>query len=184
MLLIELSTIGAEGLAVDEGLDPASVHVAGEDSFVLKPGGRLTCRLERVEGESVHLRGHLAARLELECHRCLAGYAFAVSQDLDLFYLPHRVEASEPEEEDEVELDDHDMVVAYHDGARLDLGEMVREQLFLSLPMKRLCRDDCKGRCPRCGADLNAGPCSCPAPEAEADPRFAALRKLFPEGSD
>ena len=85
---------------------------------------------------------------------------------------------------DEVELDDHEMVVAYHDGARLDLGEMVREQLYLTVPLKRLCREDCKGRCVRCGADLNAAPCGCPAPEAEVDPRLAALKKLFPQGSD
>jgi uncharacterized protein len=76
------------------------------------------------------------------------------------------------------------MVVAYHDGQHLDLGEMVREQLLLTTPMKRLCREDCKGRCPSCGADLNAGGCPCPAPEPEADSRFAALKKLFPQGSE
>jgi uncharacterized protein len=144
----------------------------------------VACRLERVDGESVHLRGRLAAELDLECNRCLAPYALPVSQDLDLFYLPHQAEADEAEEEDEVELDDHDMVVAYHDGTRLDLGEMVREQLFLTLPMKRLCRADCRGRCPQCGADLNAKPCGCPPPEGAVDPRFAALKKLFRQGSD
>ena len=184
MLLIELSTIPPEGLAVDEALDPAALHVVGEDSFGLRPGGRLACRLERVDGSSVHLRGRLSAGLDLECNRCLAPYAFPVSEDLDLFYLPHHEGASGAEEEEEVELDDHDMVVAYHDGVRLDLGEMVREQLFLTVPPKRLCRPDCKGRCPHCGADLNAAACACPAPEAPADPRFAALKKLFPKDSD
>ena len=179
MLLIELSTIPAEGRVVDEALDPASIHVADEETFALRPGGRLSCRLERVDGESVHVRGRLQAGLDLECNRCLAPYTLPVSQELDLFYLPHRPEADGEEEEDEVELDDHDMVVAYHDGTRLDLGEMVREQLYLTVPMKRLCRDDCKGRCPSCGADLNAKPCACPAPEAEEDPRLAPLKKLF-----
>ena len=57
---------------------------------------------------------------------------------------------------------------------------MVREQIFLTVPMKPLCREDCQGRCPRCGADLNAGACGCPPAEAETDSRFAALKKLFP----
>ena len=181
MLLIELTTIPPEGLAIDEPLDPASVHVVGEDSFRLRPGGRLTCRLERVDGDSVHVRGRLAAGLDLECNRCLAAFAFALDDDLDLFYLPHHKGSEDAEAEEEVELDDHDMVVAYHDGVRLDLGEIVREQIFLAVPPKRLCREDCKGRCPRCGADLNTNPCACPAEEAPADPRFAALKKLFPK---
>src|SRR6266850_1124599 len=76
----------------------------------------------------------------LEC------YPFALYQDLDLFYLPHGADEDE-EEEDEVELADRDMVVAYHQGERLDLGEMIREQFFLAVPMKRLCREQCAGIC-------------------------------------
>ena len=184
MLLIEISNIPVEGLVVDEALDLPSVHLAGEDAFLLRPGGRLSCRLERVDGDSVHLRGRLSAGLGLECNRCLGPFDLPVDQELDLFYLPHGKDAEGEEEEDEVELDDHEMVVAYHDGSRLDLGEMVREQLYLTVPMKRLCREDCKGRCPRCAQDLNATTCGCPAPEAGIDPRLAALKKLFPQGSD
>jgi uncharacterized protein len=185
MLRIEISTIPHEGLPLDESLDPASVHLEGEEAFVLRPGGRLRCRLERADGDSVHVRGRLSAALGVECNRCLGPFDLKVDQELDLFYLPHRPDATaEEEEEDEVGLQDHEMVVAYHDGARLDLGEMVREQLYLTVPMKPLCREDCKGRCPSCGADRNLTTCACPAPEAEADPRLLALKKLFPKGSD
>ena len=184
MLLIELTTIPPEGRSIDEPLDPASLQVAGEDGFGLRPGGRLACRLERVDGDSVHVRGRLSAGLDLECNRCLAPYALALDDDLDLFYLPHHKGTEDAEAEEEVELDDHDMVVAYHDGVRLDLGEMVREQIYLAVPPKRLCREDCKGRCVRCGADLNANPCACPPQEAPKDARFAALKKLFPQDSD
>jgi uncharacterized protein len=184
MLFVEMSTIPPEGLQLDEALEPSSVHVQGEDTFGLRPAGRLRCHLERVDGDSVHVRGQLSAGLDLECNRCLAGYVLPVEQAVDLFYLPHRIENGDDEAEDEVELQDHEMVVAYHDGRHLDLGEMVREQLFLALPMKRLCREDCRGRCSTCGADLNTRPCACPAPEAPVDPRLAGLRKLFPQGTD
>jgi uncharacterized protein len=131
-----------------------------------------------VDGHSVHVRGRLVSPLRLECGRCLETFTHSLDQDLDLFYLPHRPD-DDREEEDEVELTDRDMVVAYYKGDRLDLGEVVREQCFLSLPLKRLCREDCRGRCPSCGRNRNAETCGCPAPEESGDPRFAGLKKLF-----
>ena len=165
MLVIEISSIPGEGLEVHEELKPAEVHLEGDESFALLEGGRLDCRLDRGDDQSVHVRGRLKARLELQCGRCLEPFPFALDQELDLFYLPHRAQDDE-EEEDEVELADRDMVVAYYQGERLDLGEMIREQFFLALPMKRLCREECAGICPTCGANRNSRPCQCPPPEA------------------
>jgi uncharacterized protein len=102
-----------------------------------------------------------------------------VQQDLEVFYLPH--ERDQEEEEDEVDLSDRDMVVSYYQEDRLDLGEMVREQFFLGIPMKRLCREDCLGLCPSCGASRNTTRCDCP-PEP-ADPRFASLARIFDKSS-
>jgi uncharacterized protein len=178
MLVLEISQIPPEGLEVHEALDPASVHVEGEGDFALEPGGRLDGRVELVDGTSVHVRGHLSARLRVECGRCLESFSFALDQDLDLFYLRRRPD-EDGGEEDEVELTDRDMVVAYYEGDRLDLGEVVREQCFLTLPLKRLCREDCRGRCPSCGRNRNTESCGCPAPEETGDPRFAGLKKLF-----
>lgn len=178
MLIIDVSQIPLEGLDIDESLDPGEIHIVGEESFALQSGGTLRCRVERGDDRSVHVRGRLAAGLGLECGRCLEGFPFAVDQALDLFYLPHRADG---EVEDEVELADRDLVVAYYREDRLDLGEIVREQFFLGLPMKRLCRQDCRGLCPRCGANRNRGDCGCP--DAEPDPRFSLLAKIFDKGS-
>src|SRR5688572_17121501 len=176
MLLIELASIPPEGLEISEPLSPGEIHVEAEDTFALLEGGRLDCRLDRGDDKSVHVRGGLSLRLGLECGRCLESYPFALDQDLDLFYLPHGAEDDE-EEEDEVELADRDMVVAYHQGERLDLGEMIREQIFLALPMKRLCREACAGLCPTCGANRNTRPCSCPP--VETGSRLADLGAAF-----
>jgi uncharacterized protein len=178
MLVIEISQIPAEGLVFDEPLAPASVHVEGERDFALQPGGVLRGHLELVDGTTVHVRGHLTAPLGLECGRCLEAFPFRLDQELDLFYLPHQPD-DDQEEVDEVELSDRDMVVAYYRGDRLDLGEVVREQCFLSLPLKPLCREDCRGRCPTCGRNRNTESCGCPAPEETGDPRLASLKKLF-----
>jgi DUF177 domain-containing protein len=178
MLVIEVSQIPPEGLEIEEPLNAEGLHLEDGDDFSLRPGGVLRGRLERADGASVHVRGRLGAALELECSRCLERFPMPLDQDLDLFYLPHKPD-DDREEEDEVELSDRDMVVAYYRGDRLDLGEVVREQCFLALPLKPLCRDDCRGRCPSCGRNRNAESCACPAPEETADPRFASLKKLI-----
>jgi uncharacterized protein len=61
-------------------------------------------------------------------------------------------------------------------GEMLDLQPLVRDALMLELPLAPVCSDSCKGLCPRCGADLNDGPCDCD--DAPADPRWAALGSL------
>jgi uncharacterized protein len=59
----------------------------------------------------------------------------------------------------------------------LDLAEAIREYALLEMPMQVFCREDCKGLCPTCGADLNEGPCDCR--NDEGDERFAALKSLL-----
>jgi uncharacterized protein len=178
MLLIDIPRIPPEGLGLDEALDPAGIHVDQETEFTLGPGGRLRAHVDLVDGTTVHVRGRLSASVLVDCGRCLERYAAPVDQELDLFYLPRAKERPQDEEE-EVELSDRDVVVGYYDGDQLDLADVVREQVFLSLPLKRLCGEDCRGLCPTCGKNLNEGACGCPPPEAPEDPRFSPLRKLF-----
>jgi uncharacterized protein len=180
MLLIEIPRIPPEGQELDEALDPSSVHVDGETEFSLDPGGRIVAHVDLVDGTTVHVRGTLTARIQVECGRCLERYGVPVRQELDLFYLPRENERPQDQEE-EVVLSDRDIVVGYYDSERLDLGDVVREQIFLALPLKSLCREDCRGLCPTCGKNLNAGDCGCPPPEGSEDPRLAPLKKLLDE---
>jgi uncharacterized protein len=179
MLLIDASQIPPDGLVVNEVLSPSEVHVLGEETFTLAPNGRLEGHVDRVDGVSIHVRGRLTAALEMTCSRCLESFVFPVDQELDLFYLPHAVDAADEEEEVEVELKDRDMVVAYYEGGRLDLGDTIREQFFLAAPVKPLCREACAGRCPTCGANRNDAPCACPRGESNPDVRLLELKKIF-----
>lgn len=175
MLLIDVTKIPPEGLDVDSSLKAGEINVEGEDSFALEAGGRVAGHVERGDGESVHVRGRLSARLGVDCSRCLERFLLPVEQELDLFYLPH---GSGVEEEEDVELKDRELVVAYYDHARIDLGETIREQLYLGLPMKRLCREDCRGICSVCGQNKNAVSCEC---AAERD-HFSPFAKLLGKG--
>jgi uncharacterized protein len=177
MLVIKVSEIPPEGIALDAGLDVASLHLEGEGAFRLEGGGRVAGHVDKGDDASVHLRGRLAAGLGVECARCLVPFGHPVAQELDLFFLPQGAEAG-AEDEEEVQLSDHDVVVAYYRDDRLDLGEALREQLLLALPLKPLCREDCRGLCPACGANRNQMDCGCAAETATLDPRWAALAKL------
>lgn len=177
MLLIDVTQVPPGGMAVDSSLKAGEVHVEGEDSFALEAGGRILCRVEKGDGDSVHVRGHLSARLRVDCSRCLEAFTFPVEQELDLFYLPHG--QAGVEEEEDVELKDRELVVSYYSNARIDLGETIREQLFLGLPMKRLCREDCRGICTICGRNRNVAACDC---VAEPQP-LSPFAKLFGKGT-
>jgi uncharacterized protein len=69
------------------------------------------------------------------------------------------------------------MSIAVFDGESIDVDEIVKEQVLLSVPIRSLCKSDCKGFCPTCGADRNAGECGCQP--GEVDPRWAALKGLM-----
>ena len=93
-------------------------------------------------------------------------------QSFDLRYQPARANTGEGERE----IEEDDLTTAFYDNDEIDLGQLMREQFYLALPMKPLCRDDCNGLCPKCGTNLNPRPCDCKR-EWE-DPRLAALKAL------
>jgi uncharacterized protein len=122
------------------------------------------------KGEEIRLRGRIKAEVEVLCDRCLAAVRLPLEVEFDTAFIPRESAAGTTEN---VELLSEDMGLAAYEGDAVDLDELVREQLLLALPSRRLCREECKGLCPGCGADLNAGQCSCE--QGEVDPRWSAL---------
>ena len=137
---------------------------------------RLSGRLEHGAQASFHLRGSMAVGVELACVRCLEPFRLDVAEALDLLFLPPSANVG-PEDHGERELKDEDMTVSFYQDDAIDLSHLIREQLYLALPMKPICRADCAGLCPACGANLNLAPCSC-VPET-VDPRMASLKALL-----
>jgi DUF177 domain-containing protein len=100
-------------------------------------------------------RGHIYAAFRGECRRCLTGVLDEVDVDVDAAVFSTDPEAA----------DDPDFYPLPERANAVDVGAVVREELALAgSPHLLLCRDDCAGLCPKCGADLNAGPCVCRAP--------------------
>ncbi len=128
--------------------------------------------LHRKGEQRVEVRGSLHTGLRLTCDRCLNDYDFPVDADFCLV-----LDAAEAEDWSVKEIDGAaDLDVVQVDEPEADLEDILRQQVLLCLPVKQLCSPDCRGLCPGCGADLNAGGCACPA-ATEKSP-FAVLAAL------
>lgn len=125
------------------------------------------------EDNNYGLNGHLVGKLRLVCDRCLETYTFAVKRDFHLaLWPPVPLESAR----DETELKKDDLSVRFIEDETIDLDDIIREQIYLSLPMKLLCKERCEGLCARCGVNLNIGTCKCS--EGGGHPAFLKLKDL------
>jgi len=170
-MLIEVSQIPPEGLDIalsDETLDlgdPADTW-----------DGPATVQAELHVGRSgrgVLINGSFRGDVPMICSRCLEPFHFQFGDRFDLYC---ETRPGGPPE-DEHELADDELDVTYLEEGRISTDHLLRENILLSLPVQPLCHEDCRGLCPRCGAELNRGVCTCT--ETHADPRLQALRKLL-----
>jgi uncharacterized protein len=122
-------------------------------------------------GTELFLEGTVAADTRANCARCAEEFATSTSRRFRYVLAPRVIG-----EDAEAALRQEDLEFTMYDGAEIDLGPMVREQVLLALAERPLCREDCEGLCPHCGANLNQQRCECR--EDRGDPRFAALRNL------
>lgn len=121
----------------------------------------------------VLVRGRLSTRMQVPCARCLEPAVTDLGVDLVEHFRPTVYLPGGPLVEPDPEADVATWIDERH---QLDLSEVLRQALLLAVPAHPLCREDCRGLCPRCGQNLNEGPCGC-APEP--DPRWQALRALL-----
>lgn len=128
------------------------------------------CLITRL-GETVYVRGTLEAGIRQDCSRCLEPALLTVGGDFVYTLVPEKAEAAE-----EMELTAEDLETGYYRGDFIDLAPLLCEQIVLQVPFKVLCREDCKGLCPRCGTNLNTGFCSCRSDVV--DDRLAVLKNF------
>ncbi len=126
----------------------------------------------RLSGNQVFVNGHVEARAQVECDRCLKPVELPVNADFTLEYISDL----DYQTARAVELTEDEMSVSVFDGEAIDVDEIVKEQILLAVPTRMLCREDCKGICPECGTDRNTGECNCVT--KEIDPRWAVLKNL------
>ncbi|NLJ28827.1 MAG: DUF177 domain-containing protein [Deltaproteobacteria bacterium] len=107
--------------------------------------------------DHIRIQGTLQGELQVNCHRCLTPVRLSLNEPIDLFLFS---EEKAPQE-DEIELEAEDLDYSYFDGEVIDIDLLIAEQIFLALPFKVLCSENCRGLCPGCGVNLNEEPCRC-----------------------
>jgi uncharacterized protein len=136
---------------------------------LLKASGKV----ELVTGSlgEIRVRGHLAVQMEADCDRCLEPAWFPIDSDFELYYRP--VEEGYGEE---TAIDEGEAEMGFYEGDGIELNDVLREFVLLSLPMQRICSEACKGICPACGQNRNQKSCACQT--NAADDRWEALKEL------
>jgi uncharacterized protein len=174
-MLLDLSRLRSGVEQLDRQIDLAT-ELAGPEVRPASPV-RLVAEV-RKDREKVRLVGRLETTVGVDCSRCLDPFTIAVAVTFDLLYLPAAnagpAVARAADDGDEVRADD--IGVSYYEDETIDLAALAREQIVLALPMKPLCRQDCRGLCPVCGANRNHETCSCKV--EWVDPRLESLRQF------
>jgi uncharacterized protein len=170
MLSLNLAKIRDAHERFEQVYRPEQLAVS-DDAFRVAAPVNLAFDIHK-DKDQFRLVGSVNTTLELPCSRCLEPFMWPVDSSFDLRYQPHARNTGEGERE----IEEDDLTTAFYENDTIDLGQMMREQFFLALPMKPLCRDECKGLCPACGINWNKGACNCS--NQWEDPRLAVLKTL------
>lgn len=119
----------------------------------------------------IKVSGNITVEMLADCDRCLEPARFPINSDFSLFYRP-----VEEGYGDEKEIDTGEAEMGFYEGDGLELNDVVREFVLLTLPMQRVCGESCKGICPACGQNRNLKECGCQ--KEVTDDRWAALKSL------
>ncbi|MBI3398094.1 MAG: DUF177 domain-containing protein [Deltaproteobacteria bacterium] len=145
--------------------------IAGEVDFIILSPVSANLSLSKTDGE-ILMYGNMASIIKQHCARCLKQFEHKISSKIDIVYT------IEPEcGKKEKELSSEEIRTNDLEGNEIDIDVVLLEQLSLDIPIRAVCKSDCKGLCPKCGADLNQEKCSCPVIE-QIDQRFAKLKEL------
>ncbi len=165
MLSFDIRALESEAVEVDDDLAADDPIWSAADSRPLD-AVHVDGRLSSAGAGRFYFSGRFSGQVTRECRKCLVEVTRAVSEEAHFIFAP----AGDPTTEDDPD------VFAYDPGVhQLDVRPAVREGWLLSVPAFVECREDCKGLCPSCGADLNEGPCDCEP--VTTDARWDSLRQ-------
>lgn len=171
-----LASVTSRGIAVDVTLSEAEIRPEGVEAFPVD-SVRVHGTLALINDEFV-FQGSVAGSFQYPCGRCLESAAFPFCVEAVWVFA----EAVAPRAGNRMEDDADEEVIAFAiEGNEIDLAPQVWEEIVLATPVKVLCREDCAGLCPQCGANLNRDMCTCRTDDSMENKGLAGLAALFPE---
>lgn len=174
----KISELEREPIEFDTELKPGAIDLGQEAVQVgqMAASGRAEVLHEHRGPKDIvadiRLQGRYAGRFEVPCARCVEPVEIPLKGEYDLIFRPAEADA----EATERSITAPETEIGYYQKGSLLLEDVLREQVLLSLPVRTLCKEDCKGLCPRCGENRNMKECSCE--KGPADLRWEALAGL------
>lgn len=168
-MLIDLTSVGTSPKKLRSEFAGALIDLEGEGEVA--GDARFDGETYRDE-HRVHVLGMITAEVAMDCTRCLQPLRRKIEVAFDDVF----VDGADASRNSESELSIADLDESLVIGGRVDLADVVREQILLALPEQIFCSEDCRGLCPKCGGNRNLIDCSCE--REEIDPRWAALKNL------
>ena len=174
----KVSELERDPIDFDLELEPGAVELGEEAEQVgqLAAAGRAEVLHEhrgpRDIVADIRLRGKFGGNFQVPCARCVEPVEIPLSSEFDLIFRPAEADSEALERS----ITAPETEIGYYLKDSLLLEDVLREQVLLSLPVRTLCKPDCKGLCPRCGENRNSIACTCE--EGPADPRWEALAGL------
>ena len=169
-MFLDIKELVAHKIRIRKSYAPGTVNYHSGEFRQAEPL-EVRATAELIEGQ-IRVTGELHTRLEMACARCLETVNEDITREFDLFHKP--MASLTQEEQDRLKLDDTE--IAFFEGEGLFLADILAEQVLLALPMKAICRSDCRGLCPQCGVNLNNEECRCEL--HITDSRMAPLSRL------
>ena len=177
-MLLSIKEMEVKEVRFDETFPPGEIDFSGSEvTQVLPLHVQGVAEILHNTGGEVRIKGRMTTTVEAVCDRCLGTARFAIDAPFDLFYRPVETGVEEAGGViNELAIDEGEAEMGFYEFPGLQLEDIVREQVLLQLPMQRICKEDCQGICPNCGANRNETSCSCePHP---GDDRWMALKDL------
>jgi uncharacterized protein len=177
-MLFEVRELEAHAVEFDEHIAPGVIDFGPDirQSTDINSAGRAQLVREqhgkRELIEDIRVVGGFSTKVEVACARCLEPVARDVAKKFDLLYRPQGSDAGR----EELSVTAVEAEIGYYRGEGLLLEDVLREQILLALPLRAVCKEECKGLCPHCGQNLNLQQCNCAEPLE--DPRWAALKEI------
>ncbi len=165
-LILERLARGRSRLPLDAELQREDPSEEGE-TIEVRLSGELT--VDDMD-QRILVHGSFEARQMVHCDRCAREFELVTTPEIEVMILKNPTRGEDPQDEG------GDAWVIHQRSGVVSLDEPLLEAVILADPQKILCRDDCKGLCPRCGCDLNVSSCDCVI--EELDPRWSALKEL------
>jgi uncharacterized protein len=169
-MFLDVKELGVRKLRIHKFYPPGTIDYHTEEFKQVDPL-EVRATAELVDG-MIRVSGELHTRVEMVCARCLDPVTEEIGREFDLYYRP----LASLEHEEALRLAEDDTEVGFFQGEGLFLADALAEEVNLTIPLKAICRSDCRGLCAHCGANLNLEECHCQS--HNADPRLAQLARV------